>query len=405
MQVAYKNSPLSTPTVLADSVTPDIYVMDVDSLANFIGNELQTELRSLTANAKTVAMRIAKEVERICLSSPRIQQSGNIPSWQMTLGRHRLQKCLNYYRFGVKQGRVELHSTLGAIAYRYVAPSRESFGFQARYQMLEDFLQGFYLESLKAFRREHQTQPNYTPRTQLEVAEYLAFTEQYARRRIGFKKGSSQQLIVLRAQGFARHQPPETMLDMDLAAESGKGEEVESQFRSPVMQQVRASMVSEATDPTETVLRERVIEELIQYLESIDQKDCVNYLVLKLQDLSAAEIDQILGLPARQRDYLQQRFKYYVERFARAHQWQLVHQWLGADLDQNLGLTTGEWQRFVQHLSPQEQQMLQLKQTNQSEQAIATALKLTPKQLQKRWSQLLEQAWEVRNGNVAYASC
>jgi hypothetical protein len=124
----------------------------------------------------------------------------------------------------------------------------------------------------------------------------------------------------------------------------------------------------------------------------------VEYLKLKLQDLCAPEIDQILGLTSRERDYLQQRFKYHVEKFAKNHQWQLVHQWLGAGLEQKLGLTSGQWDIFVSVLSPEQQQILQLKITRHSDQAIAKAIKCTPKQLQKRWTQMLEVAWDIRNG-------
>jgi hypothetical protein len=67
------------------------------------------------------------------------------------------------------------------------------------------------------------------------------------------------------------------------------------------------------------------------------------------------EIDQILGLSTRQRDYLQQRFKYHVEKFATSDTtWQLVHEWLGADLEKNLGLPPQLWQQFVGTLNGDE---------------------------------------------------
>ncbi|HEY9850921.1 MAG TPA: hypothetical protein V6D28_15745 [Leptolyngbyaceae cyanobacterium] len=376
--------------------------MDRLALAHQIQQELNTQIESdrgikvASESLAALADRIAKEVERICRQSSRIQKSGEIRSWQLTLARHRMQKCLSYYNLGSRQGRVELHSTLGAIVYRYIAPMRQALNFQARYHLIEDFLQNFFLESLKVFRREAELPENYTPRTSLEIAEYLAFTEQYARRRINLG-AATQQLIILRAQSFSRRQPAETTLDMEAAAESPKTEQGEMQRRNPALQQVRASMVSEAIDPAEGVLRERLVSELIQYLESQGQADCVDYLILKLQDLSVPEIDELLGLSPRQRDYLQQRFKYHVERFARVHQWQLVHQWLGADLDQKLGMNTQQWEEFWQKLTPQQQQLLQLKREGVEERAIANALKWTPKQVQKRWSQLLELAWQTRN--------
>lgn len=377
--------------------------MDADALARYICDELKTQTQSdrpvqaSSSSVRALAERITKEVQRICQQSSRIQASGQVHNWQIELARHRLQKCLYYYHLGSKQGRVELHSTLGAIVYRYITPMRQQMSFQAKYHAIEDFLQGFFMESLKAFRREAELSEDYTPRTSLEVSEYLAFTEQYARRRINLGSSGSQQLIVLRAQSFSRRQPAETTLDMEMAAESPKGEEAETQLRNPALQQVRASMVAEAIDPAEAVLRERLISELIQYLESQDQSDCIDYLTLKLQDLSAPEIDEVLGLSPRQRDYLQQRFKYHVEKFARLHQWQLVHEWLGADLDRKLGMNTQQWETFWQKLTPQQQQLLQLKRDNVSDREIAQTLKWTAKQVEKRWSQLLELAWQIRN--------
>lgn len=359
--------------------------------------EFQAELPARSPQVEAVVTRIAVEVIRICSKSDRIQTSGDIQVWQMTLARHRIQKCLNYYRSGSRQGRVDLHSHLSTMVYRHIATGQTQLGFSARYNAIEDFLQGFYIEVLKAFRRENKLASDYCPKTRLELAEYMAFTEQYAKRRIALPGQRNQQLIVLRAQGYAQRQPPEAVLDLELAMESAKGEEAEMMSRSPVVQQVREQMVSEATDPADAVIRDRVITELIEYLEEQGQADCVDYLVLKLKDLSAPEIDEILGLSPRQRDYLQQRFKYHVEKFSRSHRWQLVHQWLGADLDQNLGMPQQQWEKFLHQLSPDQHQLLQLKSKQVEDHEIAKMLKCTPKQVQKRWVRLLELAWQVRN--------
>jgi hypothetical protein len=350
-----------------------------------------------STGAKATVRRIAVEVERICEKSDRIQSSGQIQSWKMTLAQHRLQKILAYYTLGARRGRVELHSHLSAIVYRHISRSRAQLGFQARYTLIEDFLQGFYIEVLKAFRKENLLAENFSPRSRLELSEYMAFSEQYAKRRINLPGRRNQQLIVLRAQGFAKRQPEESSVDIELAVESGKGEDADAHSRSPLVKQVREQMVADAVDLSDSVLRDRVVGELMQYLESQDQQDCMNYLTLKLQDLSAPEIDDILGLSPRQRDYLQQRFKYHVEKFARSHRWQLVHQWLGADLDQNLGMPPQKWAAFQETLPPDQRQLIQLKGSNASDQAIAKDLQCTPKQVHKRWVKVLELAWQFRN--------
>jgi hypothetical protein len=401
MKANITNLPNSTSAFDSYISLEELSVPTSDTLVQLLSHEMQSQVKSATSGVQDVVGRIAKEVERICDKSSRIQNSGQVQSWQITLGRHRLQKCLRYYQLGSKQGRVELHSSLGAIVYRHVTMAGSDLGFEARYNLIEDFLQAFYIEAIKAFRRETELPENYTPRTQLQVAEYMAFTEQYAKRRINLPGGANQQLIVLRAQGFARRQPQETTVDIEMAVDSAKTEEAESYQRNVAVQQIRSQMIAKpGFDPSEESERNRVITELMKYLESQGQSDCMNYLTLKLQDLSAPEIDQILGLTSRQRDYLQQRFKYHVEKFAKQHQWQLVHQWLGAGLEHKLGLSSQQWDVFWNQLTPQQQQIFELKTACQSDQLISKAVQCTPKQLQKRWTQMLELAWSIRNGHA-----
>ncbi|MBD1842750.1 HetZ-related protein [Cyanobacteria bacterium FACHB-63] len=369
----------------------------VSQLANQLKTELEAELKLSGATIAQIAQRIATEVDRICSKSDRIQASGQVNSWQLTLGRYRTQKCVRFYQLGSQRGRVELHSNLSTMVYRPIAPAYLQLTFQARYTLIEDFLQGFYTEALRAFRRENELPENYQPRTRLELAEYMAFTEQYAKRRITLPTKQNQQLIILRAQRFASRQPQEIAVDIETAMETAKSDEVEAYGRSGVMQMIREQMVSEKVDPSESALRDRVVAELMRYLESQGQKDCVDYLTLKLQDLSVPEIDELLGLTPRKRDYLQQRFKYHVEKFTTSSNWKLVHEWLGADLDQNLGLPPNQWETFLNGLSDEEQHLLQLKRSGASEQEMTAILKCTSKQLQKRWGALLDLARQQRN--------
>jgi hypothetical protein len=400
MKANFARKPISTSAFEHQVVIEDLSATNCESLMQLLCQELQSQVKASVGCVQDIANRISREVERICDKSSRIQTSGQVMSWQITLARHRLQKCLRYYQLGSKQARVELHSSLGAIVYRHVTVSGSELGFDARYNLIEDFLQAFYIEAIKAFRRENELSEEYTPRTQLQLAEYMAFTEQYAKRRINLPGGANQQLIVLRAQGFARRQPQETTVDIEMAVDSAKTEEAESYQRSLAVQQIRSQMIAKPNfDPSEESERDRVISELMKYLASQGQSDCMDYLSLKLQDLSAPEIDQILGLTSRQRDYLQQRFKYHVEKFAKQHQWQLVHQWLGAGLEHKLGLSSQQWELFWRQLTEQQQQIFTLKTARQTDQAIAKTVQCTPKQLQKRWTQMLELAWAIRNGN------
>lgn len=374
----------------------------VEAIFKLIFSELQQHTRASEQNCRKVAIRLANEVTRICSESKRIQASGEVDIWSTTLARHRLKQCLKYYQLGSHRGRVELHSTLSAVVYRYITPPQVQSSYQARLTLIEDFLQGFYIESLSAFRRENQLSPDYRPRSLLELAEYMAFTERYGKRRIPLPGRRSQQLIILRAQTFSQQQPPETMVDIEQAAEGSTGD---TEGRSTVpMPQVREQMMAMEPEIPEDALRNTVISELMTYLEERQQQDCADYFALRLKDLPANEIEAILGLTARQRDYLQQRFKYHLIRFSLSHHWELVHQWLEADLERNFGLTPHQWQLLQSHITSQQRELLRLRQKGLSDGAIAQALGVTSTQLQKQWSKLLEQAWEIRNNLISGGS-
>ena len=362
---------------------------------------LSSELKQATTASEQrscngVADRLTQEVGRICTESKRIQASGEADAWATALARHRLQQCLTYYSLGSVRGRVELHSNLSAVVYRYINPSMSQASYQARLTLIEDFLQGFYVEALTAFRRETQLGPTYTPRTLIELSEYMAFTERYGKRRIPLPGNRNQQLIILRAQTFSQQQPTETLVDLERAAE-GTLLESETPWNVASIQQVREQMVAQEPELPEDTLRQTVIKELVAYLEERKQADCIEYFVLRLQDLPANEIEQILKLTPRQRDYLQQRFKYHLIRFAFSHHWELVHQWLEVDLERNLGLSNKQWQALQAQVTAQQVTLLKMKQQKMPDAAIAQTLGCTVNQVQKQWFKLLEQAWEIRN--------
>jgi hypothetical protein len=374
----------------------------VETIFQLLLEELKKSTRASEQNCRDVAGRLAAEVNRICTESNRIQTSGDIEGSAVSLAEHRLQQSLHYYSLGSGPGRVELHSTLSAIVYRYITPPQVQSSYQARVELIKDFLQGFYLEALKAFRREMQLEATYSPRTRLELAEYMAFVERFGKRRIPLPRNRSQQLIILRAQTFSQQQPKETSVDMEQAADGGSTDSDQT-WNDTSVHSVREAMAGQGSagirpqgDESES-LRQNVIEELVAYLKDRNQPDCADYFVLRLQDLPTQEIESILGITPRQRDYLQQRFKYHLLRFAMSHRWELVHQWLEADLERNLGLLPSQWQAFCEQIGPEGQRLLKLKQQGLSDSAIAQTLGSTVAQVQKRWFKLLELAWELRN--------
>ncbi|MFE4104692.1 heterocyst differentiation protein HetZ [Almyronema epifaneia] len=368
----------------------------MDSLFQFLLTELQQATQSSAQTCQPVAERLSQEISRICRESTRIQNSGEVENWALTLARHRLSQCLKYYRLGSRQGRIELHSTLSAIVYRYISPPQVQSSYQARLGLIEDFLQGFYVEAINAFRRENQLSVAYQPKTRLQLSEYMAFTERYAKRRIPLPGRRSQQLIILRAQTFSKQQPPETLVDIEQATEGGSHDDDQTWSNTPT-QRLREQMVAQSEEEPEDSLRSRVIEALLSYLKEREQEDCADYFTLRLLDLPTQEIESLLNLTPRQRDYLQQRFKYHLLRFALSHHWELVHDWLEADLERNLGLTPQQWQSLQDNINQKQTKLLHLKKEGIADAEIARVLGLTSTQLQKQWTKLLEKAWEMRN--------
>jgi hypothetical protein len=375
--------------------------ISVEVIFQFLFKELQQSTKASEQNCHDVSVRITNEVLRICNESKRIQTSGSVESLAMSLAKHRLQQCIRYYQLGSSRGRVELHSTLSAIVYRYINPPHKQLSYQGRLTIIEDFLQSFYLEALNAFRRENQLGLTYRPHTLLELGEYMAFTERYGKRRIPLP-GRQQQLIILRAQTFSKQQPLETSVDIEQAS-SGGGGESDGSWEEPAIHQLRSAMAMQP-EPEEDTLRSVVITELIDYLAEKEQSDCADYFALRLQDLSAPEIESILGLTSRQRDYLQQRFKYHLIRFALLHRWELVHEWLEVSLPNNLGLTPIQWETYLAQLDDKQRSILDLKQQGKPDGEISKIVGMSMAQLQKRWFKILEQAWEIRNSLVSGSS-
>jgi hypothetical protein len=366
----------------------------VDTLFDRLLQELIQVTPASQRNCREVSARIVDEVQRICTESQRIQDSGDISGWANDLANHRLNQLCRYVALGSTKGRLELHSSLSSIVYRYMTPPQVQSSYQARVSLIEDFLQNFYVESINAFRRENDVAPDYRPRSSLELAEYMAFTERYAKRRIPLSRGRSQQLIILRTQTFSKQQPPETAIDIQQAIEGGETD----QARMAPFHRLREELTTdeEALDAESTV-RERVIEQLLDYLIEKDQKDCADYFSLRLIDLPTPEIEEILGVDSRARDYLQQRFKYHLLKFSFAYNWELVHEWLGAELGKNLGLTSQQWEYFQTKINQTQAKILELKQQGLKDAEVSKNLDLTPTQLRKQWSSLLELAWDIRN--------
>lgn len=179
----------------------------MEAIFQLLFNSLTQSTNALDLTCREVSERLTAEISWICARSQRIQTSGDVEAWAFRLGWYRLQQCLLYYNLGSRGGRVELQNTLITIISPYMTPSHPSSNNRPQQYSIEDFLQGFYVEALKSFRRESQMPQTYRPQNRLELAEYMAFTERYAKRRLRTQGDRIQQLIIIRVQSFLQQQP------------------------------------------------------------------------------------------------------------------------------------------------------------------------------------------------------
>lgn len=242
--------------------------------------------------------RCIQEAQRICSFSPRIQKSGDIPYWENSLTQIRWNQIQNLNRFPPSQQLNFLNSRL-----KDKIPS-----YQFSHEILADFFQSFYLECLRAFRREFELSGGYSPRSRMETAEFFAYCDRYSQRKII----GGIALVRRRAIDFLQSRPPEIPCEIDAAMEYSEearawGGEIHKASLNAAQEKEREKLAAGN--------REEMIAALFQFLEAKGRHDCIRYLSLILEDLHPTEIDVALGTTRRQRDYLQQRLRYWILKF------------------------------------------------------------------------------------------
>lgn len=241
--------------------------------------------------------RCIQEAQRICSFSPRIQKSGDIPYWENSLTQIRWNQIQNLNRFPPSQQLKLLNSRL-----KDKIPS-----YQFSPEILADFFQSFYLECLRAFRREFGLE-GYSPKSRLETAEFFAYCDRYSQRKIL----GGIALVRRRAIDFLQSRPPEIPCEIEAAAEYSEearawGEEIYKAYLRAAQEKEREKFAAGE--------REKRIAALFQFLEAKGRYDCIRYLSLVLEDWHPAAIEAELGTTRRERDYLQQRSRYWILKF------------------------------------------------------------------------------------------
>jgi lipoprotein NlpI len=173
------------------------------NISQMLFNELRRSTQAPEPICQAIADRLANEINQRCATDKRFQATGiDLNACLTALAEHRLQACLHYYHLGSRQGRVELHSTLAALVYPDLVP-KSAANAPVELTRVEDFLQEFYIEALAALCQAANLPSTYQPHSMLELAEYMAFTERYAKQPMRLTDDREQPFIVMRAKAFA----------------------------------------------------------------------------------------------------------------------------------------------------------------------------------------------------------
>src|SRR4028119_972456 len=137
-------------------------------------------------------------------------------------------------------------------------------------------------------------------------------------------------------------------------------------------------------------LRLSVRKEFEAYLTENLGPEAARWLQLYLQGQSQEAIASALNKPVKEVYRLREKISYHAIRvFSIKGKPELVASWLETSLkEHSLGLTPYQWQKFVESLTPQQRQLVELRKAGQTLEAIAKDLNLKINQVIGEWSKL-----------------
>ncbi|MDJ1182314.1 HetZ-related protein 2 [Roseofilum casamattae] len=145
--------------------------------------------------------------------------------------------------------------------------------------------------------------------------------------------------------------------------------------------------------------RQAVAEEFEAYLRKTLGEEAARWFRLYLQGRSQEEIATIMNMPIKPIYRLREKVGYHAIRiFAVKYRPELVAHWLEISLSESsLGLTPSQWQTYLDSLTPDQQQLLDLLKSNIPPDKIAEILECKTSQVIAEWSKLYLAAQSLRN--------
>ncbi len=335
-----------------------------------------------------------------------LERFENLDSYQLAIAkqgmdyRYRILRS-RYLGVGPERAYRNLMQRLGSLAIlrnkirTWVALSRD------RQRAVADVLQEVIQELLNS-DRYIQSQiawiANCTQNARLRDALLLTTVEEYCLRPI-----RNQPLLVYRFVNFLRRSQRGGMTHVPqgdivrLVSEEVTLDETDS----PVSRLDNQAVLEYETAQTleeQQVLRSAVKQEFAAYLTENLGEEAAQWLQLYLQGRSQEEIAQALELPVKHIYRLREKVSYHAIRvFSLKGKPELVANWLEASLkEHNLGLTPVQWQEFLNSLTPDQHQLLELLKSGQSIATIAQDLNLKTNQVMGEWSKLYLAAQAIR---------
>lgn len=148
-------------------------------------------------------------------------------------------------------------------------------------------------------------------------------------------------------------------------------------------------------------LRKAVRQEFENYLAEALGGEAARWLRLYLQGQSQEAIASALNKPVKEVYRLREKISYHATRvFAVKEKQELVANWLETSLkEHSLGLTPSQWQNFLDSLTPEQRQILELRKAGKTIEAIAKELNWRINQVMGEWSKICLAAQAFRSAS------
>jgi DNA-binding CsgD family transcriptional regulator len=261
-------------------------------------------------------------------------------------------------------------------------------------EVVQEMLQGD-----KYIRQQVEWISQCTKNPRLRDALMLATLEEYCLRPI-----RNQPLLAYRFVNYLRRSqrggvtnvPRDDLIKV--VSDSVTDESGESSFNFLDQQVLEAHQEQQEWEETQ-LLRSRVKDEMLAYLEENLGVDAKEWLRLYLIGKTPEEIAQQLDMDIKQVYRLREKISYHaVKVFAVKSQPEMVAEWLKTSLqDNSMGLTVSQWQDFNAGLEPKQQRIMAGMKNGESVESIAKDLGLKTNQVVSEWSQIYLAVQEIRS--------